>query len=98
MPCVGTGRRGAKIVAMRKRTIGLLAAALLVLVLGVLSCSISQVLATRMSPTAVPTRTPRPTWTRQRSGLAVATPTLDATRYPNVQLPPAAPVAMATPQ
>jgi hypothetical protein len=88
---------------MSKRTIGLLAAALLVLITGILSCSISQVLATRLTPAAVPTRTPRPTWTRQRAGLAVATPTLDATRFPNAQVVPIqpAPVAQAvapTPQ
>lgn len=48
---------------LSKRTFGLLAAAFVVLVLVILACSLGQVLATRVAPTALPTRTPRPTWT-----------------------------------
>lgn len=71
---------------MHKRTIAVLLGAVLVLILGTLGCSVSQIVARQLPPTLTPTRTPRPTWT-PASGLRVATPTLDTTRYPNVVLP-----------
>ncbi len=71
---------------MRKRTFVVLLGVMFLLALGSLACSASQFVARRTSPAATPTRTPRPTWTRQ-GGLQVATPTLDVTRFPGVVLP-----------
>jgi hypothetical protein len=68
---------------MHKRTCMVLLGVLVALALGLLGCSAPQSVA----PT--PTRTPRPTWTPAVQGLAVATPTLDPTKYPNVALPAA---------
>ena len=72
---------------MRKRTFAVLLGAILLVALGSLGCSVSQLIAQRSGPTATPTRTPRPTWTREPGGLRVATPTLDSTRFPGVTLP-----------
>lgn len=72
---------------MRKRTLGVLIGAVLVLILGMLGCSASQLLARRDAPTVTPTRTPRATWTPVVGGLQLATSTLDATRFPGVKLP-----------
>jgi uncharacterized protein YgiM (DUF1202 family) len=73
-----------------------LLAALAVVVVGMFACSLSasQLLARRTAPALPPTRTPRPTWTPVLQGVAVATATLDPTRYPNA----AAPTAAVTPQ
>ena len=79
---------------MHKRTFGVLLGALLVLSLGVLGCSATQLLASQSSATVTPTRTPRPTWTPVAGSVRIATPTLDATRFPGVVLPTA---AQATP-
>lgn len=78
----------------RRRTTVVLLGAILALALGSLSCSVSQFIVRRSPPTVTPTRTPRPTWTRT-DGLKVATPTLDATRFPGVTLPTA---QLPTPQ
>jgi hypothetical protein len=75
---------------MYKRTFGVLLGALLVLSLGVLGCSATQLLALESSATVTPTRTPRPTWTPVAGSVRIATPTLDATRFPGVVLPTAA--------
>ena len=75
---------------MHKRTFGALLSALLVLSLGVLGCSATQLLARQSSATVTPTRTPRPTWTPVAGSVRIATPTLDATRFPGVVLPTAA--------
>ncbi len=77
-----------------RRTIAVLLGAILALALGSLSCSVSQLVVRESSPTGTPTRTPRPTWT-QAGGLQIATPTLDATRFPGVTLPTEPP---STPQ
>lgn len=74
---------------MRRRTCGALIGALLVLSVGVLGCSATQLLAGQAAMT--PTRTPRPTWTPVPGNPLVATPTLDATRFPGVTLPTAPP-------
>lgn len=71
---------------MHKRTFVVLLGVVLLLALGSLACSSSQFVARRSSATVTPTRTPRPTWTRQ-GGVQVATPTLDVTRFPGVTLP-----------
>jgi hypothetical protein len=76
---------------MLKRTHAWLVGALLVLLVGVAGCAN----APRGTPT--PTRTTRPTWTPIGQALVVATPTLDATRFPGVVLAPPAGVD-ATPQ
>jgi hypothetical protein len=75
---------------MHRRTSGVLLGALLVLSLGVLGCSATQLLARGLSATVTPTRTPRPTWTPVAGSVRIATPTLDATRFPGVVLPTAA--------
>lgn len=79
---------------MHKRTTMVLLGAFLALMLGSLSCSVSQFITRKSPPTVTPTRTPRPTWT-PKGGLQVATPTLDATRFPGVELPTEPP---STPQ
>ncbi len=71
---------------MHKRAVAVLLGMLLILGLGTLGCSVSQLLARQLPPTITPTRTPRPTWT-PRADLLVATPTLDATRFPGATLP-----------
>jgi hypothetical protein len=75
---------------MQRRTSGVLLGALLVLSLGVLGCSATQLLTRQLSATVTPTRTPRPTWTPVAGSVRIATPTLDATRFPGVVLPTAA--------
>ncbi len=74
---------------MQKRTFGALLGALLVLSLGLLGCSATQLLSRQSSATGLPTRTPRPTWTSVAGNVRIATPTLDATRFPGVVLPTA---------
>lgn len=74
---------------MRVRTFGALLGALLVLSLGVLGCSATRLLARSSSAAATPTRTPRPTWTPVVGEFRIATPTLDATRFPGVVFPTA---------
>ena len=84
---------------MRKRTIGVLLGAFLLLAIGTMGCSVSQLIARRAPVTVTPTRTPRPTWTPVAGGIQVATPTLDLTRFPGLALPTAAQTAAApTPQ
>jgi uncharacterized protein YgiM (DUF1202 family) len=78
---------------MPRRTFGVLF--LVLLVFAVLAGCSGNPRAARGAAAATPTRTPRPTWTPARSGVSVATPTLDPTRYPGVQLAASAP---ATPQ
>jgi hypothetical protein len=75
-----------RIITIRTRTVVMLLAAIGVLLLGMLTCSISasQILARRPQATGTATRTPRPTWTRSARGIAVASPTLDATRFPDL--------------
>ena len=75
---------------MRARTLGVLIGALVVLSFGILGCSATQLLARHVSATVTPTRTPRPTWTPALRDFRIATPTLDATRFPGVALPTAA--------
>ena len=72
---------------MRKRTSGAFVLAILVLALASMGCSISQLLARGPVATGTPTRTPRPTWTPRAGAIVVATPTLDATRFPGVVVP-----------
>ena len=74
---------------MYKRTFGVLLGALLVLSFGVLGCSTTQLLARQAPASVTPTRTPRPTWTPVPGSVRIATPTLDATRFPGVILPTA---------
>lgn len=76
---------------MRRRTFGALIGALLVLSVGILGCSATRLLAGQAAATVTPTRTPRPTWTPVAGSVLVATPTLDATRFPGVVLPTAPP-------
>ena len=78
---------------MPRRTFGVLFLVLVVLTV-VAGCSRDARSAGR-SAAATPTRTPRPTWTPALGGVSVATPTLDPTRYPGVQLSTSLP---ATPQ
>jgi hypothetical protein len=88
------------IITIRTRTAVILLAAIGVLILGAMICAISasQILAPRPQPTGTPTRTPRPTWTRSVRGMAVATPTLDATRYPELAIAAADDAPTSTPQ
>ncbi len=89
---------------LSRRTFGLLAAAFVVLVLVILACSLGQLLATRAAPTALPTRTPRPTWTGVVNDFVEASATLDLAQggdtggmLPQVALLPST-AAQATPQ
>ena len=66
---------------MHKRTGMVLLGVILASMLGLLGC------AAPATAIPTPTRTPRPTWTPAVQGLAVATPTLDPTKYPDVVLP-----------
>jgi hypothetical protein len=66
-----------------------------VLALGLFGCSVSQLLGRPPAATLTPTRTPRPTWTPVGSGLRMATPTLDPTRFPYAPMPL---LTAATPQ
>jgi uncharacterized protein YgiM (DUF1202 family) len=79
---------------MPKRTFWVLILILLVLA-GFSACSGTQQSARRPSGASTATRTPRPTWTPMLGGVIVATPTLDPTRYPGLQVPTPLP---ATPQ
>lgn len=83
-----------RITAMSRRTFGVLLVSLLVLAV-VSGCSGNPRSASGSVAAAGPTRTPRPTWTPVFGGVSVATPTLDPTRYPGLQLPTSLP---ATPQ
>jgi hypothetical protein len=76
---------------MRRRTFWALIGVLLVLSVGAVGCSATQLLAGQSAATVTPTRTPRPTWTPVPGRALVATPTLDATRFPGVVLPTAPP-------
>ena len=69
-----------------KRTVLVLMAAAMVLILGALACSVtaSQLLARRSAPTATPTRTQRPTWTPASSALILATPTIEPASAPAI--------------
>jgi uncharacterized protein YgiM (DUF1202 family) len=91
-----TGVGEARIITISRRLAGALLGALAVLVVGILACSLSasQLLARRTAPPVTPTRTPRPTWTPAAQGLLVASPTVDATRFPSL-IPDSSP---ATPQ
>ncbi len=66
---------------MHKRTGMVLLGVILASLLGLPGC------AAPATAIPTPTRTPRPTWTPAVQGLAVATPTLDPTKYPDVVLP-----------
>jgi len=79
---------------MSRRTFEVLLAVLLMAAL-VSGCSGNPSSAGGSVAAAGPTRTPRPTWTPVYDGVTVATPTLDPTRYPGLQLPTPLP---ATPQ
>jgi uncharacterized protein YgiM (DUF1202 family) len=68
---------------------------MLLAVSGLIACSGPQQSARRSSAATMPSRTPRPTWTPGLGGVSVATPTLDPTRYPGLELPTPLP---ATPQ
>lgn len=84
---------------MHKRTLGVLLGSILLLALGVLGCSVTNFIARAPAVTVTPTRTPRPTWTPASGGFQVATPTIDATRFPAAaQTAQAAAVNGATPQ
>jgi uncharacterized protein YgiM (DUF1202 family) len=72
---------------MHKRTLAVLLGAILLLALGSLGCAASRLISREPAVTVTPTRTPRPTWTPVGQVFQVATPTLDATRYPGVALP-----------
>jgi len=86
--CAGFARRvQERTIATQKRTLGVLLGALLVLAIGSLGCSASQLMARRPSATVIRTRTPRPTWTPILGSVRVATPTLDTTRFPGVAFP-----------
>ncbi len=81
---------------MPRRGRGVLVAAFLLLVLSALGCSIGQLVAPEAPTVAAPVRPLRPTWTPAPQDLAVATPTIDATRFPELAGTSAAPAA--TPQ
>lgn len=78
---------------MSRRTFGVLFTVLFGLSVVAACSGIGRSARGSVAPT--PTRTPRPTWTPALGGVSVATPTLDPTRYPDLQLP--APLA-GTPQ
>ena len=80
---------------MHGREHGVLVVAFTALVLGMLGCSVGSFFDRAARATLTPTRTPRPTWTPAAGVLQVASPTLDATRYPGVVLPTS---EAATPQ
>lgn len=67
---------------MHKRTLAVLLGSILLLALGALGCSVSRLTARAPAVTVTPTRTPRPTWTPAGGVFQVATPTIDATRFP----------------
>lgn len=67
---------------MHKRTLAVLLGSILLLALGVLGCSMASLIPRAPAVTVTPTRTPRPTWTPASGGFQVATPTIDATRFP----------------
>lgn len=67
---------------MHKRTLAVLLGAILLLALGAVGCSVAGLGARAPVVTVTPTRTPRPTWTPAGSAFQVATPTIDATRFP----------------
>jgi len=71
---------------MHKRTLAVLLGAMLLLVLVAAGCSLTGFVARQPGVTVTPTRTPRPTWTRGPDAFLVATPTIDATRYPGAAL------------
>jgi hypothetical protein len=73
---------------MHKRTAAVLLGAFAALLLGTTGCSFSEFAARQLAATVTPTRTPRPTWTPASGGLLVASPTLDATRFPGLQTSP----------
>lgn len=68
---------------MHKRTLGVLLGSMLLLALGALGCSATRFVARGPAATVTPTRTPRPTWTPAGGVFQVATPTIDATRFPD---------------
>lgn len=65
---------------MRKRTLAVLLGALVFVWLAAVGCA--SVMARGATATGTPTRTPRPTFTPPAGALLVATPTIDATRFP----------------
>lgn len=65
---------------MRKRTLAVLLGAIAFVWLAAVGCA--NVMARGASPTGTPTRTPRPTFTPAAGAFLVATPTIDATRFP----------------
>jgi len=67
---------------MRKRTLAVLLGSFMLLALGALGCSVSSFVARAPALTVTPTRTPRPTWTPAGGAFQVATPTIDATKFP----------------
>jgi hypothetical protein len=71
---------------MHKRALVVLLGSIILLALGVLGCSTSSFVARAPAVTVTPTRTPRPTWTPASGGFQVATPTIDATRFPAAAL------------
>ena len=71
---------------MHKRTLVVLLGTIVLLALGVLGCSVTSFVARAPAVTVTPTRTPRPTWTPASGGFQVATPTIDATRFPAAAL------------
>lgn len=71
---------------MHKRTLAVLLGAILLLAAGSIGCSVTQLVARQSAVTVTPTRTPRPTWTRAGDVFQVATPTIDATRFPGAAL------------
>ncbi len=81
---------------MHKRTLVVLLGSILLLALGALGCSVTSIVARAPAVTVTPTRTPRPTWTPASGGFQVATPTIDATRFPAAAQTSQA--AAATPQ
>lgn len=72
---------------MHQRAVGVLLVGFLALTLATVSCSVSGLVSRVPQAVEVPTRTPRPTWTPRPDAVRVATPTLDATRFPGVVLP-----------
>ncbi len=80
---------------MHKRTLAVLLGAMLLLALVAAGCSLTGFGVRQSRITVTPTRTPRPTWTRGPDAFLVATPTIDATRYPSAALTGE---AAATPQ
>jgi hypothetical protein len=65
---------------MRKRTLAVLLGAIALVWLVAVGCA--NVMARGATATGTPTRTPRPTFTPAAGAFLVATPTIDATRFP----------------